>query len=191
VRGLRVMAGISGASHRSTVSGLGTANRSTLVLDKKLLSKTFAELLAHEARERVSHPTRYESNDQTYRPRPGRSAPRQFAARRKARQHLRPNAEIVDAEFSSLPPATISMGGFALAFVVGEVEDGAAFIDRAVVLNPNLAAGWFLSGWVNVYLGKPDVTIERATRAIHLSPLHRFTFPTHTIIGAGFQRWPV
>ncbi len=83
------------------------------------------------------------------------------------------------------------MGGFALAFVVGEVEDGAAFIDRAVVLNPNLAAGWFLSGWVNVYLGKPDVTIERATRAIHLSPLHRFTFPTHTIIGAGFQRWPV
>src|SRR5258706_5309765 len=36
----------------------------------------------------------------------------------------------------------LTMGGFALAFVVGEVEEGDAFIDRALILNPNLAAGW-------------------------------------------------
>ena len=30
-------------------------------------------------------------------------------------------------------------GGFALAYVVGELDDGAAFIDRALALNPNLA----------------------------------------------------
>jgi hypothetical protein len=47
------------------------------------------------------------------------------------------------------------MGGFALALVLHEVEDGVAFIDRALVLNPNLAAGWHLSAWVNLYLGKP------------------------------------
>jgi adenylate cyclase len=35
----------------------------------------------------------------------------------------------------------LSMGGFALALVVGEVEDGAAFIDQALILNPNLATG--------------------------------------------------
>src|SRR5262249_25615836 len=65
----------------------------------------------------------------------------------------------------------LSMGGFALAFVVGEVEDGAAFIDRALILNPNLASGWLLSSWVNSWLGKPESQIERATRAIRLSPL--------------------
>jgi TolB-like protein len=70
----------------------------------------------------------------------------------------------------------LSMGGFALAFVVGEVEDGAAFIDRALILNPNLAAGWLLNGWVNIYLGDHEVTIECARRAIRLSPLDPFTF---------------
>jgi TolB-like protein len=71
----------------------------------------------------------------------------------------------------------LTMGGFALARVVGEVEDGAAFIDRALSLNPNFAAGWHLSGWVNILLGKPEVAIERTTRAIRLSPLDPFTFP--------------
>jgi TolB-like protein len=79
----------------------------------------------------------------------------------------------------------LSMGGFALAHVVDEAEDGAAFIDRALILNPNLAVGWLLSGWINIRLGKPEVTIERATRAIRLSPLDPFTPLAHTIIGAG------
>ena len=34
--------------------------------------------------------------------------------------------------------------GIALAFVVGDLEDGAALIDRALVLNPNLALGMAL-----------------------------------------------
>jgi len=59
----------------------------------------------------------------------------------------------------------------------GEVEDGAAFIDQRFILNPNLAAGWLLSGWVNIYLGEHEVTIECAkarhppqpTRSVHIS----------------------
>jgi TolB-like protein len=65
----------------------------------------------------------------------------------------------------------LTMGGVALALVLGDVEDGAAFIDRALILNPNLATGWLLSGWVNLWLGRPEVEIERATRAVRLSPL--------------------
>jgi TolB-like protein/Tfp pilus assembly protein PilF len=79
----------------------------------------------------------------------------------------------------------LCMGGFALAFLAGEVEDGAAFIDEALGLNPNLAAGWLLSGWVNLYLGKPEVAIERATRALYLSPLDPLTSLAHSLIGAG------
>ena len=77
----------------------------------------------------------------------------------------------------------LAMAGFALARVVHDVEDGAALIDRALVLNPNLAAGWLLSGWVNTHLGKHEITIERAKRAIRLSPLDPFTFLAYTIIG--------
>jgi adenylate cyclase len=79
----------------------------------------------------------------------------------------------------------LTMGGFALAQVMGEVEDGAAFIDRALGLNPNHAAGWRLSAWVNLFLGKPEVAIEHATRAIRLSPLDPFTVPASTQIAAG------
>src|SRR5690242_17714611 len=43
--------------------------------------------------------------------------------------------------------------GYSLAYVVGELHDGAAFIDRALQLNPNLARAWNLSGWVRIWLG--------------------------------------
>ena len=38
----------------------------------------------------------------------------------------------------------LARGGHALAFVVGELDAGAAFIDQALVLNPNFAVGWLL-----------------------------------------------
>jgi adenylate cyclase len=78
----------------------------------------------------------------------------------------------------------LSMGGFALAFVIGEVEDGAAFIDQALVRNPNLAAAWLFSGWIRMLLGEPDVTVEHAARAIRLSPLDPLTSPAFSMIGA-------
>jgi adenylate cyclase len=88
-------------------------------------------------------------------------------------------------ELGKKEAVALSMGGFALAFVMGEVEDGAAFIDQALILNPHLAAGWHLSALVNGWLGKPEVEIERATRAIRLSPLDPFTFFAFGLIGVG------
>jgi len=72
--------------------------------------------------------------------------------------------------------------GLALAYVVGDLDDGAAFIDRALVLNPNLAWAWMFSGWVNIWLGEPDVVIEHIGRAIRLSPYdpHIFNMQTAT-----------
>ncbi len=65
----------------------------------------------------------------------------------------------------------LAFGGFALALVVGDLDDGAAFIDRALALNPNLAAAWSFSGWARIWLGEPDTAIEHLARAIRLSPL--------------------
>lgn len=61
--------------------------------------------------------------------------------------------------------------GYALAYVVRELEDGAAFIDQALALNPNLARAWHLSGWIRIWLGYPEIAIEHLARAMRLSPL--------------------
>jgi TolB-like protein/DNA-binding SARP family transcriptional activator/Tfp pilus assembly protein PilF len=74
----------------------------------------------------------------------------------------------------------LSCGGFALAYVAGELAAGIAFIDRALLLNPNLATAWIVSGWVRVWLGKPEVAIEHLARATRLSPLDPLTNRTRT-----------
>jgi tetratricopeptide (TPR) repeat protein len=44
------------------------------------------------------------------------------------------------------------------------------------MLNPNLAAAWFLGGFLRVWLGDCDGAIERFARAIRLSPLDPETY---------------
>jgi adenylate cyclase len=61
--------------------------------------------------------------------------------------------------------------GHAIAFLLGDVEDGSASIDRALALNPNLATAWYLSGWVRIFRGEPEIAIEHFARAMRLSPL--------------------
>jgi TolB-like protein/class 3 adenylate cyclase len=75
--------------------------------------------------------------------------------------------------------AALCWGGFALAYVAYELDDGIAYLDRALVLNPNLAAAWYVSAWLKVYIGEPEVAIERLARAIRLSPLDPFIFRMH------------
>ena len=70
----------------------------------------------------------------------------------------------------------LSSAGIALAFVVGDLDEGDALIDRALVLNPNLAAAWTFSGWVKVWLGEHEVAIEHTARAMRLSPHDPLTF---------------
>jgi tetratricopeptide (TPR) repeat protein len=66
--------------------------------------------------------------------------------------------------------------GFALADIVGDLDFGAAMIDRALLLNPNLAMAWLFSGWVKVWLGEPEAAIEHLARAMRLSPYDSQTF---------------
>lgn len=61
--------------------------------------------------------------------------------------------------------------GCSLALLAGELKEGAALIDRALVFNPNLARSWNLSGWVRIWLDQPEIAIEHFARAMRLSPL--------------------
>jgi adenylate cyclase len=44
-------------------------------------------------------------------------------------------------------------------------------IDRAVELNPNFAHAWAHSGWINLWLGHPDIALEHLGRAQRLDPV--------------------
>jgi TolB-like protein/class 3 adenylate cyclase len=65
----------------------------------------------------------------------------------------------------------LATSGWALAFVVRDLDAAAAFIDRALLINPGLAEAWFCGGWVKVWQSEPDSAIERFARAMRLSPL--------------------
>jgi TolB-like protein len=65
----------------------------------------------------------------------------------------------------------LHMAGHAIARVVGDVVTGASLIDRALLLNPNLASAWLSSGWVRVWLGEADQALERFARAMRFSPV--------------------
>lgn len=65
----------------------------------------------------------------------------------------------------------LTRAGHALAHLAGELDAGLALIDRAKVLNPNLAAAWFLGGFVRVWRGDPEGAIQHFGQAMRLSPL--------------------
>ena len=74
------------------------------------------------------------------------------------------------AELGGDDALALATAGIALAYVVGDVDDGAAFIDQALALNPNLAWAWLFSGYVKAWLGDPEAAIEHVNRAMRLSP---------------------
>src|SRR6266498_1540156 len=65
----------------------------------------------------------------------------------------------------------LSIGGMVFAYVVGDLDNGAAFVDRALGLNSNLAIAWGYDGWMKICFGKHDIAIETIACAMRLSPL--------------------
>jgi TolB-like protein len=74
--------------------------------------------------------------------------------------------------------------GNALVIVVGDINNGAALIDRALKLNPNLAFAWLSSGFARISLGQPEAAIEHVARAMRLSPQDPQMFAMEIAIAA-------
>jgi TolB-like protein len=80
------------------------------------------------------------------------------------------------AELGNDDAIALSTGGLALAYVTGDLEGGAALIDHALVLNPNLTTAWYATGLVRAFLGETDLAIDHVARAMRLSPLDPLMF---------------
>jgi TolB-like protein len=65
----------------------------------------------------------------------------------------------------------LTRGGHAFAHLTGDLDGGIALLDRAVLLNPNLATAWFLGGALRALRGETDAAMEHLAHAVRLSPL--------------------
>ncbi|MCI0430076.1 MAG: CadC-family transcriptional regulator [Rhodospirillales bacterium] len=74
------------------------------------------------------------------------------------------------AELGRDDAVALTTAGIALGYVVGDLDTGIDLIERALQLNPNLAWGWLVGGWLKIWLGEPEVALQYVARAIRLSP---------------------
>jgi TolB-like protein/class 3 adenylate cyclase/tetratricopeptide (TPR) repeat protein len=80
-------------------------------------------------------------------------------------------------------PFALSLSGWVVATLGGDVEAGAAAIERAVNLSPNSAQIVDLSGYVLTLVGDQETALERFVRALRLSPADPLSYRFNT--GAG------
>lgn len=73
----------------------------------------------------------------------------------------------------------LTRGGHALAHLAGDVDAGIALLDRARLLNPNLAPAWFLGGILRALRGETAPAIKDLNHAARLSPLDPEMFRMH------------
>ncbi len=84
-------------------------------------------------------------------------------------------------------PEVLWLAGYAKAFYGEDFEGGLALIERALELNPNAAQAWVFSGWVNMYIGKADRSVEHFRRAMRLNPLDPAGYRTHSGLAFGYM----
>jgi len=74
--------------------------------------------------------------------------------------------------------------GFVLVFF-GEPMEGEAVLERALAVDPNHATAWHMSALAQAYVGRPDTAVERARRAIRLSPQDPQMFAMQSVLALG------
>src|SRR5207245_381343 len=67
------------------------------------------------------------------------------------------------AEYGRDDAVALARSGHALLHLAGEIDAGIALLDRALVLNPNLAFAWALGGYARMWDGDIDGALARFT----------------------------
>ena len=80
-------------------------------------------------------------------------------------------------------PRVLADAALALAFLGEDIGAMMALVDRALVLNPSFARGWYIRASLRLLAGQLDVAIEHAENSLRLSPRERVGW-AHYVIGA-------
>jgi TolB-like protein/class 3 adenylate cyclase/Flp pilus assembly protein TadD len=91
-----------------------------------------------------------------------------------ARQALQANAD---------DPGVLTASAVVLAAFGESIDTSTALIDRALEANPSSALGWFRSGVIRVFEGRPDIAVEHFERSLRLSPLGRMAIRCRAWLG--------
>jgi TolB-like protein/class 3 adenylate cyclase len=92
-------------------------------------------------------------------------------------------------ECASEDTDTITIAATVLAYFGEDIKTMMALAARALLFNPSFARGWYLTGVLMLWAGKPDAAIEHVTESLRLSPRARVG-TQHNVIGYAhlFQR---
>jgi adenylate cyclase len=82
-------------------------------------------------------------------------------------------------------PNIIANAAMALAMFGEDIGTMIALVDRALTLNPSFARGWYISGFIRLWAGHPDVAMQHAEVSLRLNPRARIG-TIHTVIGAAY-----
>jgi TolB-like protein len=80
------------------------------------------------------------------------------------------------AELAGDDAAALTRAAHAIASVAGDIDSGFVFVEQALRHNRNLAPAWYVSGWLRIFRGEPQIAVEHLARAINLGPLHPLMF---------------
>jgi TolB-like protein len=106
------------------------------------------------------------------------------------------DADIDDAEVAGLIRRAVKIGrddavalghtAWAIAHVPRDLAFAEEQVKRALTLNPNLAAAWAYSGWINLWSGRAAEALEDLSRSMRLDPLHPSAGKLNVLAHANF-----
>lgn len=70
-------------------------------------------------------------------------------------------------------PSVLTEAARVLGYFTEDIDSAVALIERALILNPNHARGWYWNGWIRLFAGDPDLAIDHFRTALRLNPRHR------------------
>ena len=76
------------------------------------------------------------------------------------------------------------MAAYTLAYFGEDIDAAIELIDRALMLNPSFARGWYISGWLRLWAGQPEPAIGHFETSVRLSP-HARRADIYMSIGVG------
>ena len=83
-------------------------------------------------------------------------------------------------------PGILANAANVLAQLGEDIGAMIGLVDRALVLNPSFARGWYMSGLLRVFAGQTDLAIEHVETSLRLSPRERMGQPLSVIGMAHF-----